>query len=283
MLEELNTGRSGADPVGLVRTAIEYSHSKLDPAVQQSLATLAPFTAAIPDGPLLAEYQNYLDNSALSGTVDVVAGVNAAVAIGLASPHESVGGWVRVVPVLPYFLRQALQANPQWWDICRHAHYQLYASLGEALQLMITGADATDWNLVRNITNASHADFIAAIDTALDTNLPVLPVLAPVEELLDRAGQHLERERLLRHAIIRLRNNAEPPARRELAHLLHLAGMVALKRRQFEDAEDHYSQALALWLKMNDRHRAAGTYQELGRMELEQRRFQEAENIAVRP
>ena len=53
VLGELKTGGPGADPAGLIHTAIEYSHGKLDPALQDSLLLLAPFTAVIATGAIL--------------------------------------------------------------------------------------------------------------------------------------------------------------------------------------------------------------------------------------
>ena len=48
ILAELKAGGPGADPAGLIGRAIEYSHGKLDPALQHSLLLLAPFTSRCP-------------------------------------------------------------------------------------------------------------------------------------------------------------------------------------------------------------------------------------------
>lgn len=45
MLAELRTGDAGPDPAGLITRAIQYSHGKLDPALQNALMLLVPFTA----------------------------------------------------------------------------------------------------------------------------------------------------------------------------------------------------------------------------------------------
>ena len=60
VLAELRAGGQAADPAGLIRRAVEYSHGKLDPALQASLQLLAPFTAVIPVGPILENYQDLL-------------------------------------------------------------------------------------------------------------------------------------------------------------------------------------------------------------------------------
>jgi hypothetical protein len=60
VLAELKEGGEAADPAGLIRKAVEYSHGKLDPGLQTSLQLLAPFTAVIPTGPILQVYQDLL-------------------------------------------------------------------------------------------------------------------------------------------------------------------------------------------------------------------------------
>ncbi|MFC3965946.1 CHAT domain-containing protein, partial [Nocardia jiangsuensis] len=257
VLEELGTGGAGADPVGLIQSAIEYSHAKLDPTLQTSLALLAPFTAVIPQPEFLADYQQLLAETEPEkdrwGQVDLAAAVEAAVGIGLAAPHEQLRGWVRVVPILPYFLRQALQAHPSWWQAARTAHYRLHASLGQQLQTMLTGTDPGQRATARTATTTSYANLTTALDTALDHELPVLPVLAPVQTLLDQTRQQTAREHLLQHAITRLTTSTNPAIRQELPHLLHRAGMVAQEQRRFDQAEDYYRQALDLKLEFGDR------------------------------
>ena len=60
VLADLRAGGTSPDPAGQITRAIEYSHGKLDPALQTSLLMLAPFTAAIPTGPILDAYQDLL-------------------------------------------------------------------------------------------------------------------------------------------------------------------------------------------------------------------------------
>ena len=46
VLDDLRTGDTSADPAGVITRAIEYSHGKLDPALQAALLLLAPFTTS---------------------------------------------------------------------------------------------------------------------------------------------------------------------------------------------------------------------------------------------
>ncbi|UGT59854.1 tetratricopeptide repeat protein [Nocardia asteroides] len=283
VLEELEAGGETVDPVGLITKAIEYSHAKLDPALQTSLALLAPFTATIPGGEFLTRYQQLLNENQPSqdpwGTIDIAAGLAAAMHIGLAAPHDAMQGWVQVLPILPYFLRRALHTrHPTWWPTAQYTHYRLHTDLGNALHAMLTGNNADQRATARVATTASYANFTAAIDTALHQHQPTLPVLLPIEELLDQTRQQRAHEQLLDHVITHLAARTDPDAPRELPQLLHLAGIVAQQQRRFDHAENYYRQALDLLLESGDRHSAASTYHQLGMAAQEQRRFDHAEN-----
>ena len=92
VLAELKAGGPGADPAGLISRAIEYSHGKLDPALQHSLLLLAPFTSVIPTGPILDTYRDLLlEHQAVQalGPVDLAAALDQAVTVGLATPHPA--------------------------------------------------------------------------------------------------------------------------------------------------------------------------------------------------
>ena len=60
VLAELKAGGTGADPARQITRAIEYSHGKLNPALQNSLLLLAPFTAVVPPRQMLDEYRSFL-------------------------------------------------------------------------------------------------------------------------------------------------------------------------------------------------------------------------------
>ena len=130
VLAELKAGGPGADPAGLIGRAIEYSHGKLDPALQNSLLLLAPFTAVIGTGPILDALPRPAPakHEAVQalGPVDLAAALDQAVTVGLAAPHPQLSYLVQVQPVLPYFLRSRLHDQPALHAAASQAHYQLY-------------------------------------------------------------------------------------------------------------------------------------------------------------
>ena len=133
VLAELKEGGPGADPAGLIGRAIEYSHGKLDPALQASLLLLAPFTSVIPTGEILDAYREFLlQDQTIEGLgeVDLAAALDQAITVGLAAPHPLLGYLVQVQPVLPYFLRSRLHSQPALLAATSQAHYLLYRELG---------------------------------------------------------------------------------------------------------------------------------------------------------
>ncbi|GAA1575670.1 hypothetical protein GCM10009827_116890 [Dactylosporangium maewongense] len=280
ILTELRAGGDSADPVGLISRAIEYSHGKLNPATQHSLLFLAPFTASIP-GPALQTYQQLLNEHNAVHTlspIDLQAAVAEVIRVGLATPHPQLQDWVHVLPVLPYFLRTRLTTHPpQLPAAANQAHYQLYTTLGTEIQRLLTSHKPQQRHLGLVIVRTEYANLTTALDHGLDTGQPILPILRALEEYVDQTKQQDTRRHLLDHAITATRPPGNAELQRELAHLHHLAGMVAQEQRRFEEAEGHYRQALTISLELGNRHNAATSYHQLGMVAQEQRRFEEAE------
>ncbi|MFJ1768440.1 CHAT domain-containing protein [Amycolatopsis sp. NPDC088138] len=103
VLEELTAGGHTADPTGLIQAAIEYSHGKLDPALQHSLLLLAPFTTTIPSGNIINDYQGLLADLEPDddpwGPLDLPAALAATTDLGLAIPHPDIRPFAQIVPV----------------------------------------------------------------------------------------------------------------------------------------------------------------------------------------
>ena len=285
VLEDLRQGAPDADPVGLIARAIEYSHGKLDPTTQHSLLLLAPFTATIPAPNLLQPYLEALaEHSAVAalGDTDLGAAVSEAVRVGLAGSHPQLDGFVQVLPVLPYFLRTRLAQVPGLAEALAQAHYRLYAALGPDIQQLLTSNQPQERVLGHAVAAAEYANLTTAIQHALSTAQPVMPVLGAVEELLDQTRQQPTRRQLLDQARTVDRPADREDLRREQAQLHNLAGVVAQEQGRFADAEQAYRQVLELWLEFDDRHGAASTYHQLGVVAQEQGRFADAVTYLAR-
>lgn len=281
VINELNTGDT-TDPAGLILRAVGYSHGKLDPALQAALLLFAPFTDTIPAGPILDRYHHLLAEQPASHPLDAIdlhQGLQSAIDIGLAAPHPVLAGWVRLVPVLTYFLRNRLRNRPDLYQAAATAHYHLHTESGQQLYGLLHSTEPDDLATGQAATKAVHDNLAAALQFAINNAHPVWNLVAPLEAYLDQTHQQPARQHLLDSTIDAVANRKDPAARVELADLQDLGGIVAQQQRRFAEAEDLYRQALGLKLEFNDQHGVASTYHQLGMVVQEQRRFAEAEEL----
>jgi hypothetical protein len=177
ILAELGTGGPGADPADLIHRAIEYSHDKLDPALQTSLALLAPFASVIVSGPALDLYQELvLQNEATQPLhpVDLAAALDQAINLGLATPHPHLSNTMQVQPLLPYFLRSRLHDRPAVRATADQAHYEVCLYLAETFASMLS-SDKSPGQRVSGQTaiREYYANLTAAVGHGLRTGQPV--------------------------------------------------------------------------------------------------------------
>ncbi|MET8148566.1 tetratricopeptide repeat protein [Actinoplanes sp. NPDC049668] len=279
ILAELRQGDGDVEPIGSVGRAIEYSHGKLDPATQNSLLLLAPFTASIPTF-ALDECRQYLaGHEAVGrlGAIDLRAAVAEVVRVGLAAPQAQLSDWVQILPVLPYFLRNRIHQHPALQELAQQAHYLLYVSLGRQIRLMLTSTDPQERAVGHLAARTEYANLTTALDHGLRTMQPITQIMSALEEYLDQTNQQESRRRLLDTAIAADRGSGRDDLRRELAQLHNLAGRAAQDSRRFEQAEAHYLQAIDIHLEFDDRRSLANLYGQLGIAARLQRRFEEAE------
>ncbi|GLY96269.1 tetratricopeptide repeat protein [Actinoplanes sp. NBRC 103695] len=279
VLAEFHRGDTNADPTTAARQAIEYSHGKLDPALQQSLLLLAPFTTTIPT-PALDVYAEALradlgaDN--LDG-IDLKAAVAELQRVGLATDHPALRGFAQVVPVLPFFLRNRINEHPDLARATGQAHYQLYTSLGSMLHQMLVSHEPQQRATGQAGVAAEYANLTAALSHAQRSIQPTTPLILALEEFLDQTQQHHARRQLLDDAIARRPAIDDAEKQDELAMLHNLAGNVALVQRRFDDAYRHHKTELTIYETLNRRQQQGNTYGQLGRIAQEQRRFEQAE------
>ncbi|MBL7262193.1 tetratricopeptide repeat protein [Paractinoplanes lichenicola] len=279
VLADLRVGRDSADPTMVARRAIEYSHGKLDPALQSSILLLAPFTTSIPV-PVLETYVEALRTDPagvdLDG-VDLPAAVAELRRVGLAAEHSTMAGFVQIVPILPYFLRARLRDNPAVEQTCDRGHYALYTSLAGAFEAMLTDNDPRQRATGQAAVKAEYANLTAAIEYAQHTRQPVLRLIRAVNKYLDQTQQHDTRRSLLEIAIARHPAAETPDEKWELLDLHNMAGHTAIIQHRLDDAARHYTSELAMKQALGKRSSEAVTYHQLGRVAEERRLFEQAE------
>ncbi len=281
VLAELKAGGPGADPAGLITRAIEYSHGKLDPALQNSLLLLAPFTAVIPTGQTLKIYRDLLlaDQAIRQlGPVDLGAALDQAISVGLATRHPQLGYLAQVQPVLPYFLRSRLHHQPDLQTAADQAHYQYCQQLAGTLAKMLgTPEGPQQLASAQAATHAEYANLTTAMRHGLHTHQPIDALIDALDAYLQQSQQHQTRRQLFEDAIVAYPSPGSQRHQIELAYLHELAGLAALDQHRVDGAKTHYDDAIHLLAAANNRERQGALYGQLGSIAYLQRRYGEAE------
>ncbi|MBK6709267.1 MAG: hypothetical protein IPG51_02870 [Chloroflexi bacterium] len=151
---------------------IEYSHSNLSADAQALLACLAPFTGVF-NADWLAQYTAQLKAQPALAALPYERWsevLTEALNWGLLTPHEMGGGYLRLQPILPYFLRQRLASLPEAGrlreavDAAFRAHYD---EVGEALAGLLTSKQPQERQLGQVLTNLEYENLMTALKLAL--------------------------------------------------------------------------------------------------------------------
>jgi tetratricopeptide (TPR) repeat protein len=281
IVADLKAGGPAADPAGLISRAIEYSHGKLDPALQNSLLLLAPFTSVISTGPLLNDYRDHLlQDEAIQalGPIDLAEALGQAISVGLATPHSEIRQLVRVQPVLPYFLRSRIYEHPALHTATQRAHYQIYCLLANELTgLLSTRANSQAYAIGQSTTNAEYANLTTALAYGLQNGQPITAIIRALDAYLGRTQEHESRRHLFDEAIAAYPDPASHDQQVELAQLHESAGRAALDQHRLDAAKAHEETALRLLTSAGDPRQLGGIYHLLGIIAQRQRRLSEAD------
>ncbi len=279
VLAEIKRGGEDADPGSIIQHAVELSHGRLDPATQNSLILLAPFTSVVPTGGLNLYLQLLETHEPVKelGPLDLPGALNEAIKVGLATSDTQSQTHARLQPLLPYFLRTRLIDHPNLAAAVAQAHHDLYQQLGPSLHALLISRNPDERAAGRSLTYAEYANLTTALDYALAHDHPATPFIKPLEEFLDQARQQHARRQLLDLVIQAISQPGPADRRTELAQMHNLAGITALEQHHLDDAHTHHQAELALYQQLGDRHSSAVTYHQLGIVAQRQRRFEEAE------
>ena len=270
VLGDLRAGGTGADPAGLIAAAIEYSHGKLDPVIQNSLLLLAPFTGVIALGQPLKVYEDTIrvtEAARSLGMIDLDAAVKQAVSVGLASPYSQHTGFVQLQPVLPYFLRGKLRGQEELRTAADAAHFALYLTLsGVILGMLDAQDDPKRRRDARTIARAEYANLKTALDYGLRNGHRIGPIVEALEEYLDQDEQPTARRALVQDAIATHVTPHTKDQQQSLASLNGLAGGIALHEGRLADAKRHYEASLELYEQLGDQKNQLMAVRQLGQI-----------------
>ena len=271
ILAELRAGHSTADPGGLLRRALEYSHDRLPAPLRQSLELLAPFEAVIPTGNPLAYYERLVRGeeeaqAPEAAAANLAAAVSQAMREGLAAPHAQMQTKVQIHPSLPYFLRNRLRGRPAVLASTQSAHYEFYCGIASTIREFILSADDPGRRTVGLASaRAEYANLTAALNYGLLRGRPVGALVYALSTFLDQTQQHEAQDQLLEGAIRASHNAPTPQPAPELAQLHLNAGDAALAQHHASQARTHYDSAIALLREASLHGKAGFAYLQLGK------------------
>lgn len=270
---------------------IDYSHSQLSPAVQELLDCLAPFTGVLnPDW--LPQYTELLRSEpALAGLpfekwTEVLM---EARAWGLIEAHSEATGYLRLQPILPYFLRSRMERPEaaERKEAAERAFYQTYIDFGGKLIELLRSNDLLERQVGQIQTRLEYENLITALRFALTTQQAILPIYAPLSIYLQVMRDQRRVLSLAEETLAGMRTypteRLADEYRREIILLMDDIALSYLKLKQYQQAEEFYCKKLDILdeyqVMLAEEHmkEQAGTLNQLGVVAQEQRHWVQAE------
>jgi tetratricopeptide (TPR) repeat protein len=296
VLEALQSGDEAIDMRSESKTesimrCIEYSHSNLSPDTQQLLACLAPFTSVVATQ-ALEQYsfqlrqQPALAHLPLERWQEVL---KEAADWGLLSPHADVPDFLRLQPILPYFLRSRLAApeqaeTRQAIETAFRLHYDM---LGSSITQLLTAKEAQERQVGQVVAGLEYENLVTALNLALEGQVSMYGIYRAISEYWDMTQDHRRALEILDTVLVHLESYPSMTLSGQLgAEFVSVLDDIAarqLRLKQYEAAEASYQKALSLHLGVTifeEKQKgilSAGIYHQLGMVAREQRQWEQAE------
>ncbi len=194
---------AATDKTHSILRCIEYSHSNLDPAAQELLACLAPFSTVI-NTRLLPQYTEHLKaqpalaNLPFDRWPEVL---QAAADWGLLTQHD-VPGYLRLQPIFPYFLRSRLnedeargkrqdaggkkqEAGSKKQEAIRTAFRLFYDDFGDAIAQVMKSKNPQERQTGQVLARLEYENLSTALDTALAAQTTIRNPYVALSRYLD--------------------------------------------------------------------------------------------------
>ncbi|MBM4467629.1 MAG: CHAT domain-containing protein, partial [Chloroflexi bacterium] len=184
---------------------IDYSHSNLSPEAQGLLTCLAPFTSVIYAGALEQYTEQLRQQPALAGLpfqrwAEVL---QEAANWGLLSPHEA-PGYLRLQPILPYFLRSRLQGQAELRQAVETAFRKHYDGLGGLMAGLLTSKEAVEKQLGQALVRLEYENLVTALNLALAAQDSIFNPYRALSAYWDVTQDHRRAMDLLETVLARL-------------------------------------------------------------------------------
>jgi tetratricopeptide (TPR) repeat protein len=292
----LDAEKDTAKPLELAKTesivkCIEYSHSNLSAEAQELMACLAPFTGVI-DTRFLPQYTEQLKAQPAMAALHFERWqevMQEAADWGLLAPHPAGGPFLRLQPILPYFLRQRLAQKGMEGvrQAVEAAFRQHYDGLGGAMYNLCQSKDAQEKQLGLFLVKLEYENLHTALFLALGAQVSILNLYAPLKLYLDAAQDQRGGLRLGEAVFEQLQTCPADVLSGQLgAEFVAVLDDIARRQlllKQYTLAVAAYQKALEIWLSNQSsppeliKQGSANIYHQLGRVAEEQRQWTQAE------
>ncbi|MAT98651.1 MAG: Tfp pilus assembly protein PilF [Anaerolineaceae bacterium] len=284
---DVATGSAGGevwqDKTASILRCVEYSHSNLSPQAQALLACLAPFTGVF-RAEWLPQYTEQLQQQPELADLPfdewqtvLQEGVNW----GLLTPHEMGGGYLRLQPILPYFLRQRLNHSAQapFREAVEAAFCAHYDAVGNALGQLITSKQPQERQIGLALTNLEYENLMTALKMRLQLGLSIVNVyraFSPYWNTTKNDQEALAVGQLIVTKIEEYDDNIPDALKLDFSILFDVAQRF-LSGKQYQLAESTYHRVLD-WLQNTVKNRQATSmiYHQLGMVAEKQRQWETA-------
>jgi len=285
-------GNTIKDKTTNILRCIDYSYGNLSLAAQKLLLCLAPFTGVINTSKdALSNYTEKLRQQAILADLpfeqwDSV--LQEAANWGLLGQHPDMPRFLRLQPILPYFLRNRLQSQPDYQAAIETAFREYYDWIGRGVAGWLNSKQAGDRQVGRLLVSFEYENLSKALELALVAQMSVQNPYAALSFYLDTTQDHVRGLALGEKVLAHLENYSTEALQGELENYFEV--MLDIGRRQlllkhYTQAEQSYQKALGLIEKLGEidekRHHQinACAYYQLGEIARVQRQWQKAEGF----
>ncbi|MCO5182492.1 MAG: tetratricopeptide repeat protein [Anaerolineae bacterium] len=291
----IDPNAEGGDKTTSIVQCIEYSHSNLSPAAQELLLCLAPFTGVV-NTSLLGSYVAALQQQPELAHLDHSLWqevLQEAVNWGLMTPHEIGGGYLRLQPVFPYFLKTRLggegggRKDEGGRQVAIEAAFRAhYDGIGGALAQMIKSKEAQERQVGQALIDVEYENLLTAVRIALISSSEFYQAFSALYEylLLNQDRTRLDLCEMVMSAQSNYSNEQiEGEIGQDFYLVLARQSRSYLELKRYDDSKNGYEAALALvkqFKQMQPELQAnweAIMYHQLGSVAQEQRQWDAAE------
>ncbi len=254
---QINTGNSEKKTENILR-CIDYSHSNLSSEAQSLLICLAPFTSVLYTN-VLERYSTHLKEQAVLAKLpfdlwpDVL---REAGNWGLLGTEPDFPQFLRLQPILPYFLRTRLN-SPEQVEVRRAietAFLALYREYGTELFRLLNSKEPQEKQLGLLLTQYEYENLHFAVNCALDAQTSILApyrALSSYFNLMQDPQRGLEMAQEVRARLLSAKTEqSHTQVNEQLSHVLDDVGRWQVQLKHYAEAEKSYQQALQIFIEL---------------------------------